>query len=227
MPLPNIPVALFPDVPQLPGVPQLVRSLLFPPTPLPDIGTQAASGLWASSGQLPTWGVFDQAGVQVLTPDNVLSLNNRNEWRIPDFPVQDGSFASYNKIIIPFETSLRFTKGGSQSDRTEFLDQIKAIAGDTNLYTILTPEVSYLDCNIIRYEVTRRGAEGAFFLTEVDVFFRQILQVAAQYSTSAANTSNAQNPAAVPPVNAGNVQEQDAPPVAVTAAQNALTQAPM
>jgi hypothetical protein len=226
MPLPIIPAAPFPNVPALPGVPQLVRSLLFPPSPLPSIGSQASSGLWASSGELPTWGVFDSSGTQVIDPDNIFSLSNRNEWRLLDYPVQDGAFASFNKVIVPFEVSVRMTKGGSQSDRSAFLDQIEAIAGDLNLYDILTPEVTYTDVNITRYELTRRSAEGAFFL-EVDLFFRQILQVAAQYSTSAANTQNAQNPAAVPPDNTGLVQSQPAPANAQAIAQNALTQAPM
>jgi|SRR5579863_2372715 len=246
MPLSIIPKAPFPNVPQLPGVPQLVRSLLFPPSPLPTIGTEASGNLWASSNALPTWGVFQMVNdttdngdgtttttpnfVQVLDPDNVLNFTRRAEWRLPDFPLQDGGFSSYNKVTIPFELSVRMTKGGSLSDRTDFLATLEDIEGDLNLYSIVTPEVTYVDVNILRSELTRRGSEGAFYLTEVDVFFREINQVQAQYSTAsdaAADTSNSQNSAAVPPVNQGNVQAQAAPSTAVTAAQNALTQAPM
>lgn len=225
MPLPIIPVSPFPNVPQLPGVPQLVRSLLFPPTPAPQLGQTASTALWVASQHLPVWGVFDSAGIQVLNPDNIIAFDNRNEWRIPDYPIQAGSFASYNKVIIPSENSLRFTKGGSQADRASFLRQIADIAGDLNLYTIRTPEVTYASVNVMRYEVTRRGSGGAYYLTEVDVYFRQINQVAAQYSTT--TTANAQNPAAKPAVNQGQVQPQTNVPAAVVAAAQTIIANPL
>jgi hypothetical protein len=219
MPFSIIPVSPFPNVPALPGVPQLVRSLLFPAAPLPNLGETASPTLWAASQGLPKWGIFNAAGIRVINPDNVFAFDNRNEWRIPDFPIQQGSFASYNKVIIPFELSLRLTKGGSLSDRTAFLKSIETIASDLNLYTVLTPEKSYISVNVIRYEVTRRSSEGAYFL-EVDIFFKQINQVAAQYSTTAVNTSNAQNPAAVPPVNQGLIQPSSVVPSAATIKAN-------
>lgn len=229
MPLPIIPVPQFPNVAALPGVPQLVRTIAAYYADLKVTrGVQAAqSALWQASKLAPTWGIFNAAGVRVVTPDNVLNFDNRNEWRVSDFPVQKGAFASYNKVLLPPETAVRLTKGGSLSDRKKFLQQIAAIAGDTNLYTILTPETPYVNVNVLRYEVTRRGAEGAYYLSEVDVFFRAVVQVTALYSNTSANTSNAQQPAAQPATNQGLLQ-----PVTVTdpglsqSVATALSQAP-
>lgn len=228
MPLPNIPVPQFPLVPALSGVPQLVRSALnFPPNTV-SLGTGALQNQLAAAQQnVFPWGVFDSSGNQTLKPDSILNLDNRNEWKLSDYPVQVGSFASYNKVIVPYEVSLRFSKGGDLGQRAAFLKSIDDIAGDTNLYSIVTPERTYLDVNITRYEVTRRGAEGAYFLCEIDVYFRQILQVTPQYSSTAANTSNAQNPAAVPPVNQGNLQPSDfVPTSAQQTAASAISQTP-
>lgn len=214
MPNPIIPVPEFPNVSNLPGVPQLKRANAVINTVR--LGVSAIQKfLWAAAKSAPTWGIFDSQNQQVIVPDSILALDKRTEFRVSDFPVQAGSFASYNKVRLPFETSVRMSKGGSQSDRKTFLDSIDAIVGDLNLYTILTPEQTYTNCNITRSEITRRGAGGAFLLTEVDVFFRQIIEVAAQYSTTSANTSNAQNPPAVPPTNLGNMQPQAAVPHAV------------
>lgn len=227
MPSVLITVPPFPNVPQLPGVPQLVRSFLFPPSPLPTIGSQAQGALWSAATGQPTWGILDADGNFVITPDSFLNFDNRNESDIPRFPVQSGSFTTYNKVVLPFETSVRLSKGGSLSDRTEFINQIKAISGDTNLYTVLTPEVSYPSVNILRYEVTRRGAEGAYFLCEVDIFFRQIQQEPAQYSATSANTVNAKNSAAIPSVSNGNVQPiSPVPQVAQAAAASSIQQTP-
>lgn len=200
---------LFPNVPKLPGVPQLARAAAFVDLILPVIGRSApANLLWKSSQGAPAWGILDDTGAAVLVPDSFLSFGNRTESRISDFPVQEQSFASYNKVILPSETSIRVTKGGTLSDREEFLNTLDNIAGDLNLYSILTPERTYLNVNIMRTEVIRRGPQGAYFLAEVDIYFREIKQVSDQVSADSVPTANAQNPAAVPPVNQGLVQSK-------------------
>lgn len=209
MPLPIIPKPPFPNVLQLPGVPQLTRTVAsFYAKLRVTLGVQAAqSQLWASSKSSTTWGIFDSSGTRrVINPDNVLNFDNRNDWRVSDFPVEQGQFASYNKVILPPEYSVRFTKGGSLSDRTAFLQEIATVAGDLNKYVLVTPERSYPSINVLRYEITRRGSEGAYYFAEVDIFFREIVEVIPQYSNVSANTANAQQPAALPAVNQGLLQ---------------------
>lgn len=219
----------FPNVPQLPGVPQLVRSNTFPAGPPPGLGTvaQVARLLWDAINGAPKWGIFksqnvvDGAGqfipgqtklVPTVVPDNIIEFGFKQDWNVSDFPVQAGGFASYNKVNNPFEISLRLTKGGSESDRTDFLNQIDAIAGTLELYQILTPERTYSNVNVTRYEVSRRGAKGAYWLSEVDIYFREVRTVDAQYSNTAANTLNAQDPSARPTTNNGTTQFQFAAP---------------
>lgn len=209
MPSILIPKPPFPNVPFLLGVPQIIRSLLFKPATNVTLGAQAQHGLWASAQVAPTWGIFTPAGVKVVNPDNVYAFDNRAEWRESDYTVQRGAFAAYNKVIVPEEVSVRMTKGGTLAQRTAFLKSIDQIKGDTNLYNILSPEKTYVGYNIIRVELMRRSSEGAYFL-EVDVFLRQVNQQDPQYSTTAANTANAKNPAALPAVNQGNVQPNSA-----------------
>lgn len=218
----------FPNIPFIAGVPQIVRSLLFQPANDVTLGAQAQHGLWASSQVAPSWGVFDTNGNKVINPDNIYAFDSRAEWRLLDYQVQKGAFASFNKVIIPPEQVLRMTKGGSLAERTAFLKSIDRIAGDTNTYVILTPEKTYPSVNIMRGpELMRRSSEGAYFL-EVDIHFRSIIEVTPQYSTTAANTSNAANPPALPAVNQGNVQPQSAVSNSVqTAVRNAVAGAPL
>lgn len=214
----------FPNVPNLPGVPQLPR--------LPGLGSSvppilvaaaAVGALWRSVLSTPQWGIFKQTpepapdaqGVTtvtvvskltpIITPDSIQDFGYRNEYEISDYFVQDGSFASYNKVANPNETYVRMTKGGSQSDRAEFLQQIEDILATTDLYTVMTPEKAYLNQNPYRFEMTRRGVNGAYFLTEVDLYFREIRSAVAQYTTTAQGTQNAQDPSAQPVQNDGTV----------------------
>jgi hypothetical protein len=218
---PVIKVPQFPNVPALAGVPQLAR---LPNVPLSSIiasiGNAAIQGrLWHAVKQAPKWGVFDASNNPVVIPDNIVDFHNSDDSRVSNFPVQDGQFAAYNKVALPSETVVRMTKAGTQSDRKAFLDALKAAKDSLNLYTILTPERSYLKCNLQRFEVIRSGPIGAYFLAEVDLFFIEIKQVSSTYSNAVANTQNAQNPEAQPFGNLGNV----APQATSTSDQAAVT----
>ena len=90
-----------------------------------------------------------------------------------------------------------------------------ALAASIELYTVLTRERAYPGVNLERYEVTRRGPKGAYWLSEVDAYFIQIIEVQPQYSTTNVETNSpyvlrnyAQSPAAEPTSNVGNVQPQ-------------------
>ena len=213
----------FPNVPSLPGVPQLARSLLFPASSPPTIGTQANQGaLWQSTQAAPTWGVFDANGTLVVVPDSFQEFGWRKENRVPNFPIQNGQFASYNRVGLPFESSVTMSKGGDLASRTAFLQQVDTLIAQSNinLYTIRTPEKSYVDVTVSRAELSRRGSGNAFFF-DVELFFVEVDQVDAQYSTAQTPTTNAQEPSAVPPVNQG----LNNPQTPTTAVQQSALQA--
>lgn len=202
MPNPIIPLPKFPNVAQLPGVPQLMRASQAIGTIQLAVGAvQHFLGQAAQVG--PTWGIFDDAGNLAIKPDNFLGFNNSNEWNLPTFPLQDGEFSSYNKVKLPGESSVKISKGGSLQDRKNLLNKIATMAGDTRLYSILTPEVSYPSVNIRRYSIRRQGREGAYYFADLEIFFRVIQQTTSQYSSTDANTANAINPVALPTINLG------------------------
>lgn len=222
-----IPKPRFPNVPRLPGVPQLLRSPEFPASPGPVLASVvAAARLLRALVATPKWGIYKQTkeptteadGVPtvtvrgrlrpVITPDSVLDFGYRTEYDVSDYPVEDGAFMSYNKVANPFEASVRLSKGGTESQRRDFLEQIEKVVASLDLFYILTPERKYENVNLYRFELTRRGAGGAYFLTEVDLYFREIRTVTAQYTNSSITTQNAKNPDALPVVNTGSVAAQ-------------------
>jgi hypothetical protein len=239
-----IPKAVFPNVPKLPGVPQLKRSLNFPAGVPPIInGVIALGRLALALVSKPQWGIFKieppeiapptaegeletvvvkPPPAPVLVPDNFTRLNMEQAWEVTDAPVQEGSFASYNKVETPFEIRLRMTKGGTLASRQKFLDTLEDIAKSLDLYRILTPERSYLNVNITGYRVTRESATGAYFLAEVEITFREIRQVQAQYTSTASNTQNAKTPSAKPVDNRGTLNAIPAVGRVRTAVNNAL-----
>jgi hypothetical protein len=214
-----IPKSPFPDVPKLPGVPQVARSPRFPAAPPPALAIASALGsLWAAINAKPQWGIFSQVNPNdlepVLVPDSILDFDYRNSYVVSDFPVQKGTFASYNKVATPFEIVIRMSKSGTLEDRSIFLANLDVLIKSTNLYSVITPERTYRDCNIVDYSIARRQQTGAYFLTDVNVSIKEIRQITPVYSTAASATANAQNPSALPATNLGKVAPATPPAAA-------------
>ena len=228
--MPTIP---FPDVPPYPGVPALVRAANVP------VPIQVALGelqtLLASALQSPQqWGIFDSNGNQlgavpgsnglfesiitsIIGGQQVLSTNAfefARESKISDFVIEQGGFASFNKVLMSAEPVVTLVLQGTQTQRQAFLNAIDAACQSLNLYSVVTPEVTYFNYNLERYNVARRAERGATLLI-VEITLKEIRQVSAAYSTTATSVINQpQNPAATPQTGSGIVQPQ-VPPTSV------------
>jgi len=223
----------FPNVPNYPGVPQLVRPVqeTIADNPVLAIGIGTAETLLASAiQQAPQWGIFDTNGNQVglsitgnastaqslidtlasqvtgvTTPVlSTIGLDYLKEMAVSDYPTELGGFASYNKVEKPAEPTLTLAFAGSLSDRATFLNAIDAACKSTNTYSVVTPEVVYANYTFLRYRLSRRANKGVTLLM-VDVTMREVRQVSATYTT-ASPIVNPANAGSTPEVNNGMTQ---------------------
>lgn len=209
----------FPDVPNDPGVPQVPRR----PGGL-STGARVALGIlqsiiWQALQISTKWGIYNDKGkplvdtsffLTALGIGQTLSTNSftfSKETKVSDFPVEKGSFATYNKVEVPGSPIVVFAFGGTEGQRGIFLNALDAACKSTDLYDVVTPEVTYLDYAIESYNYTRQNTRGTSLLM-VEVHLKEVKQVSAKYSTSAqdAKIDKPKDPAATPPVNSGKVQ---------------------
>lgn len=161
-----------------------------------------AIGLVSSVFSTSSWGIYLSA-VPVITADTVTAFDLRKGWSISDHPVEDGSFASYNKVYEPFRGTVRFVKGGSLAERELFLAEIEAIADTLVLYEIVTPEAVYDNVNITGFSYRRTAIDGVSMLT-VDVTCEEVrVTESTSYSTTESTTSSSTSASQV---NGGTVQ---------------------
>ncbi len=189
---------MYVDVPRVPGVPQVQRAPGFQDDP-PELLNQDTVDTFGSP-PAQQWGLF-QNGSSVITADSVVAIDYKQEWDISDYPVEQGAFQSYNKVNTPFKSRVRFATGGSQEDRTALLNSIDAIAGNTELYDLVTPEIIKEGVNIEHYDYERAAANGVGLIM-VDVFVLEIR------NTATAAFSNTKAPSGASPVSNGIVQSQ-------------------
>ncbi len=201
MPLPILSINPYPNVPNVLGVPALLRKA----TPVLD-AIQYVSHVGNVIDQLTnaavdnTWGVFDASGDVAIAPDSFISHEYRNSQQIANYPVEQGGFASFNKVNDPFEATITMAKGGSVDDRESFLKSIEDIVTSTDLFTVVTPEATYESVNLTAFDYQRSMQNGAYLII-VSLHFKEVRVTA----VNSGNASVVQAPDAANIVSTGQV----------------------
>lgn len=211
-------MTMFPLVPKVPGVPALARNASNSITGLAksivgvigsltgDFDFLSSDGPGVSSlTEAPRWGLFDEGGTQIIVPDSFLGLDSLKEYRVSDYPIEEGGFESYNKVEVPFVGKILFAKGGDEAERTQFLSQIEQAIKSLDVYSLVTPEKSYASVNVTHRDYRRTVNNGVTMLT-VEVWVEEIR------NTVTASFSNTQAPEGAATVNDGGVQPQTPSP---------------
>jgi hypothetical protein len=182
------------------GIPPLLNQIASVSNPVSLLVADAANLLAFFAG--PQWGVFNLDGSIALQPDSILALDFKREWSIPNYPVEQGGFQTYNKISLPSDTNISMSKGGSNVTRQAFLLQVSALAKSLTTVNVMMPEGTLIrNVNILRFDFRRTDTSGVGLLT-VDILLREIRD------TATAAFSNTQQPSGANPVNDGSVQPQ-------------------
>lgn len=174
--------ARYPNVPDAPGVPRVFRLEDQPPTP--SVAPLAGDALGGAQAARVTWGIFTRGGVLALEPDNIVVVEPSREFRISDYPVEEGAFRSYNKVATPATERVTLTKGGDVAARTAFLQRVEAMLESTDLFTVVTPEAAYTNRNLVRRDMRRAADDGASLL-KVELEMMEVRISAASAFTSA------------------------------------------
>lgn len=130
------------------------------------------------------WGVFNSGGTsRAIELSSVVEVDVSADSRVSDYPVQTGSFVSYNKVANPNFITLRVTKDGSETSRVELLQWLEENKKDTTLFDILTPESRYSSMTLVGYRLSRSARSGAAMIV-ADTLWQEVRQIEAQYSTT-------------------------------------------
>lgn len=187
---------------------------------------------WTTNNEAQRWGIFDRDHKSIATVSRVLSMDYENHYSVPTAPLTDGSFASFNKVKDPYTSRVMLVCDGTESGSSSVLTQLKALVGvgaasgshvrasflnaldtvidDTKLYSVVTPEKTYLNANIVGVRWRRDSRQGVTML---------VAEVALQEIRNNATLaySSTKTPAGSLMVANGTVQTQSLPLSAQTA----------
>lgn len=217
-----MPLIQYPDVPAAQGVPSLPRRQS---SPIVTAALGVAQGaLWRALRTADQWGVYDSNGRPLAGSSGILgalkesvglsaalstgAVEVAKETRVSDFPIERGSFASYNKVELPANPTVVLRLSGSEAERSAFLAAIDAATKSTDLFSVVTPEVTYFEYAIESYRYSRSQSAGSQLLT-VSITLREVRTVTAQYTQSGRQGqigADTKRPDAAPQVDSGKVQ---------------------
>lgn len=206
--LPNVSSLL--NVPSLSSLIKIPNLTSFLKLPFPLGGLLKSDAPKVSSVAAPDarWGIYLGA-IPVIEVDSIVTLEFKRDYRIADYPMEQGAFESYDKVTTPYDARLRMTMGGNTADRARFLATLDGIAQSLKLYDVVTPEAVYHNANIHHVDYKRAATSGAGMIV-ADVWLTEIRVTVVTVFVNTAVPSGAN------PVNIGTVQ-----PVPATPAQKA------
>jgi len=172
------------------GMPSLLSKL---PAPIVSVLGSAISSAWASLFSAGEWGIYNsRETTKPIKVTSVISLGVRSSATLSDYPLESGSFATYNKVKRPADIPIRITREGSEADLREILKWLEAQTRAISIYDVVTPEVRYPGVTLVEYTVQREASNGALMVI-ADCIFQQVKQLPAAYSGG--GTKNAQDAA--------------------------------
>lgn len=219
-----MPFIKFPNIADVLGVPPLPRSPRFPP--VAQVAVSLIQGIVYRSFQVQTrWGIYDSNGRPLGDPSkfkgfiggifeaaglgttySTSAVDFSKETRVSDFPLERGGFAQYNKVETPANPIVTLCLDSNESGRRAFLEAIDKATLSTDLYSVVTPEVTYINYSIERYSYQRRSEKGATLLM-VEITLKEIREVSALFSVSNRGQLVAPKAAgATPQVDNGKIQ---------------------
>ena len=127
------------------------------------------------------WTLTNASGEAVVAFTSFLSLDLRNESRVVSGPVEEGSFATYNKVETPLEVDVSLGIQGDDATLQSALDSLNALQAGTELVNLVTPNAEYQDLNLESFSYRRRREDGLGVLW-VDLSLVGVKQVKAAYT---------------------------------------------
>lgn len=113
--------------------------------------------------------------------------------RLPDEPIEKGSFATYNRIIEPRAITCQLSVEGNASKLQSAIDRLTTLCENDEKITLTTPEQSYPNMMLESFDYRRDATNGRGVLF-VDLRFKEIREVQSAQTTTAIEEAEEADP---------------------------------
>ena len=202
----------YPDVPTgAAGLPSILRApgVVISESTTTTLTSDLVSGSSSQSQGASLWQVVNnRTGADIFQGYSFLSFQYDSDYRMADHPVEQGGFACYNKVKVPFGIKISIAFVGDDAARQAALSQADVEMARLDGYTIKTPENQFLTkiVDVIHFGYKRTAVEGVTMI-KADFHFQELRIVSSTLTTTqtaSASAAGTQNQGLVDATSASN-----------------------
>lgn len=153
--------------------------------------------------------VDSETSLSAFDFDSIIQFEVRAEGKVVSTPIEQGSFASYNKVDSPNDIEVQLAKQGTDDvlqASLKTLDELQTTASKVNF---VTPVAEYENYTLESYDFSMSQRDGLGVLY-IRLHLIEIREVSPQYTDSKSiSSSNAKNAADSSTTDRGKTQAKD------------------
>ena len=115
---------------------------------------------------------------------SMVEFTQEKSSRIPDEPIEKGSFSTYNRVIEPRSITCRLAVKGKAADLQNAVDRLTELTENDEKITLTTPEQNYPNMMLESFDYRRDATNGRGVLY-VDLRLKEIREVQSAQTTTA------------------------------------------
>jgi hypothetical protein len=149
------------------------------------------------------WTLLDEDGGTAVTFTSFSDIDLRAEGKALSYPIEEGSFANYNKIESPLDIRVTLATQGTDSDFEYILTKLDEYKRGAIKLSVSTPSKFYESMTLETYSYKRTREAGAGLLV-VELSLIEVREVETQVSTTV--ITKPKNPTSAGKVDTGKTQ---------------------
>lgn len=144
----------------------------------------SASGLMSLFASKPQYIVKAEGGQ--LEFQSMMEMSTEESTSLPSEPIEQGSFATYNRVIEPVSIKCRLAVQGYPSTIQSMLNRLTELKNSTEKITFITPSASYENLMLEAFDYRKDDHSGHNVL-QVDLRLKEVREVPTTMTTSSVN----------------------------------------
>lgn len=106
------------------------------------------------------WIFLGEGDAEVLSFNSFLELEIESGGSVPAQPLEQGSFAAYNKLQEPLKIAANIAIEGTLAELQDALGQLNVLKEETTIFSVITPEFEYVNMTLESFSYARKREEG-------------------------------------------------------------------
>jgi hypothetical protein len=160
-----------------------------------------------------TWTIMSEDGGSAIAFTSFIGMRVNSDGSASSYPVEEGAFASYNKMQAPIEITVNLGKSGEAYDIESTIQVIEKYKQEATKLSVVTPTMFYESMTLESYSYSHRRDNGARILL-VELRLKEVKEVTTQTTDvdaggSSSGKSNNRNPTSNGTTNTGRQQAQN------------------